>query len=309
MNEIFSHAAFADLYNYRKFTVNNYTGEPTGKCILLNKCEIPFAILDIDFGEETDEYKESFIADLLPRLPENTVVVQSPHKGIHMYCTHNLFPRMNRYVKIVKTEHFDLDLFFAGPSSKNSLCVVPNSKILDKETNEELYYCFIKNDFTVESLPTIFEVVSAISHIANFGKLNELLEVLKSPPSPPKLKEDPVFLSKEYIELVINGIKGLQIYDQTSLPIEKGVSLDYLFPALNSLTHVNDITEEDINQYYKKIYMENALSDETRSKWETMRNELKEQKSVWSSVVKIVNVHNKQYSQRILLPFTRNYKR
>ena len=306
----FADAKFIDTYKYRKFYVpEDPEGEKTGRVIVLHDIKFPVCVIDIDFQNQTDESKLTFINSLLPLLPKHTVVVKTAHNGVHIYAKHKLYLKFNRYVKVQKTETCDIDFFIAGIPEKKSCLVCPPTRVLDSKTGKELQYQFILNDYNVPDLPDLDEVISAIQNLMDLTKFKEFIDLYRNPPKPKPPKVIPPFVNKQFFDVVIDGINGFEIVDDSEMEIEKGLSIQYLFKALNAIIGVNDVTKENVDEYYQKIIENNTMSEEIRQNFGKFKEEFKNEKSQWNDAVKILKIHRKEYNNEKIIPLTKNVYR
>lgn len=302
----FSDAQFVKLYNYKKFDSPHDTGDQTGSAILLNMLQKPVAVIDIDFSM-SEEDKQTFFERLKTVLPSDTVVVQTAHKGLHIYCIHNLYLKMTRYVKIVKTDEYDIDFFIAGTPNKKSALVCPETRVIDKDTGAELRYVFAMNDFGTSSLPNLDQILDALGKVTDVQPLRNWVDRYRNPPPPPPPHVDPVWVNRDFADKVVSCIADM-IIDDSDEPIEKCLTLKYLFPALNALSDVRNVEQGDIDRYYQEIHNQNSLTETAKNNWEGLRSAMASEKSTWGHVVKILKLHKKDIYNDQILPFCKGRK-
>ena len=87
-----------DCYNYLKHDGSKVKPgtKPTGQALLINEVN-SLAVVDIDIKKDHDIVRE----DILLKLSEDDVVVQTGSGGLHVYCNQGDFkPASNRMIKI-----------------------------------------------------------------------------------------------------------------------------------------------------------------------------------------------------------------
>lgn len=301
----FSEAEFFDCYGFKKYFTNHDEGEPTGRVLGLHLMKFPVAIIDIDFQGQTEDYKDKVISELIAKLPPNTVVTQTAHKGLHIYCKHKLFLNMNRYVKIVKTDTFDLDFFVAGLPNKKSYIVCPPTRVIDSETHQELQYKFILNDFNVPDLPDLDDVVNCLNIFFDMAKFKEFMQKY-AVPYVPKPRVDPPFVNRQLMDKIVAGIKDFEIIEGDA-DISNGISIGYLIKAINSFKSVKDVTKDDIKRYFEIIASNNKLPANIDFNSEIQK--YKDAASSWNCAAKILKLYRKDYNKDVILPITQSFTR
>ena len=122
-----------DLYDYQKFSYGS-GNEKTGRFLRVNGSN--YAIFDFDPKHKTQQEREcwfnNFLKAIIGDLGNDCLkVVKTCSCGAHVYTRWDksieLDETKNRYVKIFKSKHFDIDLFIPEPVEKSSIIVLPGT--------------------------------------------------------------------------------------------------------------------------------------------------------------------------------------
>ena len=134
-----------DLNNYLKYAGGK--GRKTGSALLLNKIS-NLSVIDVDINKQyNEEQREKIYNDVLDSLAENDVIVKTASGGLHIYCNTELFPASsNRMVKCFTSDDFDVDLFSSVDENKQSLVVLPGSRVRKNAKEPICKYEFIQGD-------------------------------------------------------------------------------------------------------------------------------------------------------------------
>ena len=132
-----------DLHNYLKYAGGK--GRKTGRALVSNKVQF-LSVVDIDINKEyNEEQREKVRADVIDRLAHNDVIVKTGSGGLHVYCNTELFPATsNRMVKCYTCDDFDIDIFSSVEPNKQSLVVLPETKVRKNATQPITTYEFVQ---------------------------------------------------------------------------------------------------------------------------------------------------------------------
>lgn len=171
---------------------NTGFGEKTGE--ILRFALIPnLCIIDIDFNKDIPEnvkidLKKKFEATF----KENNFqfVVETAHGGYHIYCRVNDYNIYNfeKCVKVVRTEHYDIDLFAYNwtleKHTKNMHVLKWGSKVQDTEDDPILEYKIIIGKPLNPLNDSLDKIITVLNHKSEFDeKLKREYEKKLNPPS------------------------------------------------------------------------------------------------------------------------------
>lgn len=246
---------FLPLRNYSK-TIDS-TGRITGRTLLLNKVK-NLAVIDFDIHNNIDTVRGN-ILNLLPK--DNTIIVGTPHKGIHVLCINDIEDLLdkNSFVGLFKSNDFNIDIFVGNNPTKQQCLNCPPTKVrfkVDGEENKKIYeYTFINNDYSYEGeLITLSKLISILTENNISIPIVKLKGVKKE-----KVYKDEVDESGEIvvdfnlINDIIDGILECEIHNDAR-PIKDEISILPLFCAINSLSKIKGVNDEFIEDIYQDIY-------------------------------------------------------
>ena len=74
-----------DTCDFLKYHTNQQEEEKTGRVIVLHDIAFPVFIIGFDFDDQTEQFKDYFLTNLVPALSNNTVVMQTALKSVCLF--------------------------------------------------------------------------------------------------------------------------------------------------------------------------------------------------------------------------------
>ena len=288
LGTIFEGAEFVPAYCYRKWDTHHASGPQTGTILHLNTVKYPLAVVDIDYKRIPQIKKDELKPIILGLIPDDCIVIETAHGGFHIYTKHHYFPRHNRYPVLAKTSDFVVDVFFATqPESKSNL-VFPPSQVKDREFGPILEYHIVKGDVHAKELHSIDDVIEAIAKRFNLPSLLSFFDSIKEPYVPPEKEYTiPKFVNERLFKSLIEGMKDILITRAGKVKIEE------LFETLNSYVGIDTITQETVDEAYKRIKEIAKFEDDAlMSEWDEIKEKKQSERSRWGTLTKIVRENN-----------------
>lgn len=262
LNKLNNSDNYLPLRNYSK-TIDA-SGRITGRTLLLNKVK-NLAVIDFDIHDNIDSVREK-ILNIIPK--NNTIVVSTPHRGIHILCRNdinNLLDK-NSFVGLFKSHDFNIDIFVGNNPSKQQCLNCPPTKVrfkVDGEDSKKIYeYTFINNDFSFTGeLITLSSMMSILADNDIPIPIVKLQNVKDEKAYREETDEfGEVIVDFNLINDTIDGILECEIHNDAR-PIKDEISLLPLFCALNSLSKIKGINDEYIEDVYQDIYEQGLLTE------------------------------------------------
>ena len=297
-----------NCYCYRKFSTKSY-GEITGKKLILSTS--PYAVIDIDIGNEIEESsKESIRNEIIKNLEDlNVLIVKTSGGGLHIYSLadekYRKDPYAIRYVNIKNNDNYNIDLFLPIKNSKDlstgiilpgSFCISSHNK--DGDPKEYLIMKDINYKKNLSNLSDILDRfnIMNIAHVKNENmhvnnkrpysynsKKNNIQNFSKTIDKITRVNID--MNKKEFInDIILNGFNTSIILHNYASPIESELTILPLLTAFNSWIETTDecddeITPDDIcviTQYLKNPDIL-TLTDKAKDNFEKIHEEIYDQ--------------------------------
>ena len=278
-----------DLHNYLKYTGGK--GRKTGRALVSNKVQF-LSVVDIDINKDyNEEQREKVRADVIDRLAHNDVIVKTGSGGLHVYCNTELFPATsNRMVKCYTCDDFDIDIFSSVEPNKQSLVVLPETKVRKNATQPITTYEFVQGDYDSPVTRSIDDVINSLGIKINIEQPKEIVQIIKN-------NEDRHFDEKLALALV-DGIADFTIHnDGGNRRIEEEVTLFTLFQAINSLPN-----DELIEIAYMNAHDCCTLTDGASANFEKARARYQHLATSPFVLAKILKIYQPDYYKEYVKP-------
>ena len=253
-----------NLYNYLKHDGGSGT-TVTGKALVNNKCP-NLSIIDIDINKELkQEEKDMIRKNLIAKISDKDVIVQTASGGLHIYCnTDEYYIDSNRMVKCFTSNDYDVDIFSSIDSNSRSLVVLPGSKVRKNAKSPILTYKFVQGGY--DSIITR-SLASVLNDLDINIKVKQNAEIEKI-----MFDHDGDTVSDEYAVKLIEGLTGIEIHnDAGGRRIEDEVTLFTLFQSLNALpSDLIDDAYSHVQQYCKLTDAAANNFDKARSRYQNL---------------------------------------
>ena len=160
-----------DLTNYNKH--NGERGIKTGCAMITNEHHIitNLSVIDIDINKTLDEENKKQIRNnIICKLSDDDIIVKTGSGGLHIYANiGDMNIKQNRYIKCFTCDDYDIDLL-SSVEPKQSLVVLPDSKVRNIKTNESTTYEFLQGSFDSVISRTVQDVVNDLGIALNLTK-------------------------------------------------------------------------------------------------------------------------------------------
>ena len=278
-----------DLNNYLKYPGGK--GRKTGNALLLNKIS-HLSVIDIDINKNyNDEQREKVYNDVINSLSDDDIIVKTASGGIHIYCNTDVFPASsNRMVKCFTSDDFDVDIFSTVDESKQSLVVLPGSRVRKNAKEQINRYEFVQGDIDSVITRSIDDVINDLGIKIKIEQPREIQKIINDN------KERNIDL--ELAQALVNGICDLEIHnDGGGRKIEEEITLFTLFQAINSLP-----TTALIAEAYGNAFNECKLTDNARLNFETARARYSHLSTSPFVLAKIIKIYQNDYYNECIKP-------
>ena len=274
-----------DLYQYKKYNDGKTTGPITGRALKNNL--VPGLVI-LDFDNKTtnslwEKYKDKF--------NDFDIVVSTASGGLHVYCEQgSLKCKSNRMVKWYSGDDFDIDIMSSVEPDKQSLVVLPGSKVRKNHKDKVKKYEVVCGDFEGLVMSKADEVLSRFGIITKNDDEPTIKPVKQKELTSTKSKKNSEAIDIVFAEVLINGFKGLEIHnDGGSHPIEDEITLFTLFPAINALP------DKVVDKAYDVIYNEANLTPSAAANFLTARKRYANLQTSHKILIRMLKAHNPSY--------------
>ena len=166
-----------ELNNYLKYAGGK--GRKTGNALLLNKISY-LSVIDIDINKNyNDEQRAKVYNDVINSLSDDDIIVKTASGGIHIYCNTDLFPASsNRMVKCFTSDDYDVDIFSTVDKNKQSLVVLPGSRVRKNAKEPICKYEFIQGDLDSVITRSIDDVIKDLGIKIKIEQPKEIQKII-----------------------------------------------------------------------------------------------------------------------------------
>ncbi|KAH7814945.1 uncharacterized protein MONOS_16067 [Monocercomonoides exilis] len=220
-----------DLFNFQKHDGGSGS-VVTGRAVLVNKVS-NLTVIDIDINKSfDDDSKQSIRSNILNKLDEDDVVVQTASGGLHIYAnTDDFYANSNRMIKCYTCDEFDGDIMTSLDKSKRSLIVLPNRKVRKDHRSKTNVYQLVRGSFDSAITRNVNDILNDLSLILYIKTSDEIDNIVK-------LDNDNDNISDELANVFVNVLECFVIHnDGGNMPVNREVTFFTLFQAINSLSN------------------------------------------------------------------------
>ena len=302
---IFGHTV--ECYNYLKHDGGKVKpgSKATGSALVINEVD-GLSVVDIDIIKDHDIVRE----DLLMKLSDDDVVVQTVSGGLHIYCNKGDFKAAsNRMIKVYQCDDYDVDIMCTIDKQKRSLVVLPGSRVRSthksngtKPQSQTGTYIFVQGSYESYITRTITDVLRDLDIELPAEEIKEATQAV-GPIIPMKdlkkeNREEPdTIISNELTEAIVDGLFDLEIHnDGGSRPIDKEITLFTLFPALNSLNRMF------IDQAYNNVFSKCNLTLNAQLNFLRMKERYSTRETSPYLLVKMLRIWKPDYYDEVIKP-------
>lgn len=294
----------------------------TGADIRLNEVE-NLSVIDIDINHHDEKMEDQEVEQLSNFIIEickknDYILGRTPSGGFHIYCNSDdswfskLSKTSNSITQIKLMKGLDLDLFTSrDPNKIQNILVIGSRVIYPSNPNEIKQSVFINGSYDsvinysltdvlkelnwIEKIEQIFEAKNkSKSNISNTSNVsNNSVSNQKN-----NYEYEEIELSEDVQKSLINGLFGIEIHNftHTEKTIEDELTLMPLFQAINNLN------ENLIDSAYHQVFDYNDLTDNASKNFKRVREENKDIKQDFRSLINIIKTWNKPYYKENILP-------